>query len=127
MQSVKEKLQPCVAKGNAAIAQGDADGWNQAMYAPDVIVIGEGMDTTVRGREANLLLIREILASGAMDDGEIAIEFADGNDDFAYTFINFRNKQAGVPDEGARALYVWQRTDEGWRVVADMYQFGTFR
>ena len=127
MQSVKEKLQPCVAKGNAAIAQGDADGWNQAMYAPDVIVIGEGMDTTVRGREANLLLIREILASGAMDDGEIVVEFADGNDDFAYTFINFRNKQAGVPDEGARALYVWQCTDEGWRVVADMYQSGTFK
>lgn len=127
MQNVKEKLQSCIAKGNAAITQRDADGWNQAMYAPNVIVIGEGMDTAVRGRDANLLLIREILASDAMDDSEIVVEFADGSDDFAYTFINFRNKQAGAPDEGTRALYVWQRIDEGWRVVADMYQSGIFK
>ncbi|MEM8532377.1 MAG: hypothetical protein AAGF95_16145 [Chloroflexota bacterium] len=127
MQSVKEKLQSFVAKGNAAIAQGDADSWSQVMYAPDVIIIGEGMDTAVRGRDANLLLIRNLLASGAMDDSDLVVEFADGNDDFAYTFINFRRKKAVTPDEGARALYVLQHTEEGRRVVANMYPSGKFK
>ena len=116
-------LQERVDAGNAAVAQKDGPGWNREMYAPDVVILGEGLPEPVRGRVAADALIAELLASGAMDDRRIEITTADGAGEFAFTLIRFHH-MVDPADEGARALYVWRKSPEGWRVVADMYQTG---
>ncbi|MEM1241758.1 MAG: hypothetical protein AAGI45_18150 [Cyanobacteria bacterium P01_H01_bin.26] len=83
------------------------------------------MDTSVRGGSAADELIQQIIDSGMMDDRQIVIAWADGDESFAYSFINFRHTKEEA-DTGARALYVWKKTEDEWRVVTDIYQSGLF-
>ena len=94
------------------------------MYASEVIIVGEGLDQPVVGKEAALRLIADLIQSGAMGERTIEIASVGGDDRTAYSFMRFRGRGTSAGSD-ARALYVWRRVPDGWRVVADMYQSGT--
>ncbi|GGO83980.1 hypothetical protein GCM10011348_29160 [Marinobacterium nitratireducens] len=109
------------ATENAVNAK-DAKAWAEAMYADNVVVVGEGSQQPIRGLAALLPVMEEIVAGAQscsieMNDAVVGAEQAS-------TFATW----SCTPVEGepyqVRALYVWEQQKVGWRVIAEMYGMG---
>lgn len=103
----------------------DAGRWAKQMYSKDVILVGEGYKGPVRG-ERELMpvlegLVKEIRRCTIKPDKSDA-----GRGDIAYSYATWTctPEKAGEADFSVRALYVWKRGAEGWKVVAEMYGMG---
>lgn len=107
----------------SAVNAKDAKAWAEAMYADNVVVVGEGSEQPIRGLDALMPVMEEIVAGATscsieMNDAAVGAEQAS-------TFATWNC----TPTEGepyqVRALYVWEQQDAGWRVVAEMYGMGS--
>lgn len=129
-------IQPAIAGGTSELAErftatekavneGNARAWADAMYAEDVVVIGEGSDAAVRGLNALMPILQDIVQSS--ESCSISMNDAEINKGQAWSFATW----SCAPVEGeaykVRALYVWEKQDKGWRVTAEMYGMGEMK
>jgi ketosteroid isomerase-like protein len=110
----------------SAIVARDAKAFFNALYSQDIVVAGEGSASVIRGREALMPVIAEIVKTtrSCSVKGSPPARTAQN---LGYSFVTYtcRAEDANAPDYQVRALYVWQRERTGWRVVAEMYQNGS--
>lgn len=109
----------------AAIAARDGAQWFDALYDDSIVLAGEGSPATVRGRQALLPVLDEIVRTTR----RCALEpdAARGRSgSLGYSFVTYRCTPAdgAAPDYAVRALFVWREGPQGWRVVAETYLMG---
>lgn len=109
----------------AAIAAGDGARWFDALYDDSIVLAGEGSAATVRGRQALLPVLDEIARTTR--SCTLAPDAARGHSgSLGYSFLTYRCTPADgtAPDYAVRALFVWRKGPQGWRVVAETYLMG---
>ncbi len=131
MSDVKQVLSAQLHGVAEALRHGaGATEFARMLYAPDVIVAGEGWPRAIRGIEAFLPELTALLQGwGPRADLEFRIvdPVIDG-ENTATTLVDVHVAQRGsMPAaEDYRVFYAWRRTTAGWRVVAEMYTSGSF-
>lgn len=109
----------------AAIAARDGAAWFEALYDDAIVLAGEGSPATVRGRQALMPVIDEIVRTTR--SCTLVPDAARGRSaGLAYSFVSYRCSpaDAAAADYQVRALFVWKEGPKGWRVVAETYVMG---
>ena len=109
----------------AAIEARDGAAWFEALYDDSIVLAGEGSPATVRGRQALLPVIDEIVRT-TRSCTLVPDAARDRSEGLAYSFVTYRCSpaDASASDYQVRALFVWKEGAKGWRVVAETYVMG---
>jgi ketosteroid isomerase-like protein len=100
------------------------------LYAPEVVVAGEGWPRAIRGIGAFLPELTGLLeAWGPRPD--LTFRIVDpviAGEGSATTLVDVQVEPSGAMagPENYRVMYAWIRTADGWRVAAEMYTSGSF-
>ncbi len=100
------------------------------LYAPDLIVVGEGWPRAIRGVQAFLPNLNALL-QGWGPNADLTFRIVDpviAGESMATTLVDVHvaPKGAMAAAEYYRVMYAWMRTTNGWRVAAEMYTSGSF-
>ena len=109
----------------AAIDARDGAAWFEALYDDSIVLAGEGSPATVRGRQALMPVIDEIVRTTRRCT-LVPDAARDRSAGLAYSFVTYRCSpaDASASDYQVRALFVWKEGPKGWRVVAESYVMG---
>lgn len=125
-QDFAEALNERYRAVEAAIKARDGARWLEAMYASDAVVAGEGAKEVLRGREAVLPAVTDIVKNtrSCTIKPDAASQ---ASADLGYSFVTFQCNPADTTaaDYQVRALFVWKKTRAGWRVAAESYTMGS--
>lgn len=118
-QALRERLDLVETKWG----QKDAAGIVKETYLPETEITGEQTPTLYTGTAQLTELIETLVKDSKSTD--IALNRVTALDkDSAYSWVTW----TVVPNEGEpfkmKSLFVWKKTPQGWRVVADMYASG---
>ncbi len=131
MSEAKAELERLLKHAADALRAGaGAAEFSQLLYAPDLLVVGEGWPKSIRGISTFLPDLAALIEGwGPNADLTFAIldpVFEGG--DVATTFVEVYiapTKPIATP-EYYRVIYAWKRTPSGWRVGGEMYTVGTY-
>lgn len=106
-------------------AKGDAAGIAREVYGKDVIIQGEGQAETINTAAAAEAVIRHLVA----DSSGVKLDIYNVRplaEDAALSWVtwNVTPKAAGEKPFKVKALFVWSKGADGWRIRADMYVMG---
>jgi ketosteroid isomerase-like protein len=115
---------------DALRAGANARVFSQLLYAPDLVVVGEGWPRAIRGVEAFLPDLTTLL-DGWGPNADLTFTIVDpviADGDVATTLVDvYVAPNKSLPSaECYRVVYAWTRTAGGWRVAAEMYTVGSF-
>jgi len=116
--------------GDALRAGASARQFAALLYAPDLVVVGEGWPRAIRGVEAFLPDLTTLL-DGWGPNADLTFTIVDpvlAGGDVATTLVDVyvAPKQAGASAEHYRVVYGWRHAAPDWRVATEMYTVGTF-
>jgi len=131
MSNIKSELSLVLRQaGDALRAGASASEFSQLLYAPDVLVAGEGWPRAIRGVEAFLPDLEALIRDwGPNPDLTFAIVdpvFAGGEVATTCVDVGVAPKKPDATAEHYRVMYAWRRTAVGWRVAAEMYTAGVY-
>ncbi len=100
------------------------------LYAPDVVVAGEGWPRAIRGIGPFLPELTKLLETWG-PNADLTFRIVDpviGGEGTATTLVDVHvaPSRAMADAEDYRVMYAWIRTAVGWRVAAEMYTAGSF-
>jgi ketosteroid isomerase-like protein len=115
---------------DALRAGGTAGEFSQLLYAPDLLVVGEGWPKAIRGR-VEFLPDLTALIEGWGPNADLTFSILDPvfeGGEVATTFVDVyvAPTKPTATAEYYRVVYAWKRTPGGWRVGGEMYTVGTF-
>lgn len=90
------------------------------LYWPEVVGIVEGVPKVFRGVAEVLVFAHEFIPAMGRD---VVFEITDPvilSGDLASTQVRITCRHAGGTDEIYRALYVWQRRGDAWKVIHEI-------
>lgn len=119
------ELKERFAATEKAVNADDASAWADAMYADDVVIVGEGSEEAVRGLDALMPILNDIVHGS--ESCTISMNDAEINNGQAWSFATWSCTPATGDAYQVRALYVWEKQEEGWRVTAEMYGMGAMK
>lgn len=96
-------------------------------YTEDAMIAGEQMPTPARGTAEIEPLVAYLISE--FPKAELAVDsIIAESDEQVSTWVlwTLPGNDASAPPATVRSLFVWVRTDEGWKVKADMYSFGAY-
>jgi hypothetical protein len=104
--------------------------FSQLLYAPELVVVGEGWPRAIRGVGAFLPDLAALI-DGWGPNADLAFEIVEpiiADRDVATTLVDVHvsPRKATADHEYYRVVYAWKRTGAGWRVAAEMYTIGSF-
>ncbi|MFJ4112301.1 DUF4440 domain-containing protein [Pseudomonas sp. NPDC089758] len=104
-------------------AAGDARSIVDQLYAANTQITGPGSDPVVQGTEQLTELVSSLVEGASA--AKIRIDHTQPlGDSAAYTWVTWEV----VPKDGdvfnMKSLFIWQRTFNEWRLIADMYAEG---
>ncbi|NMG17042.1 YybH family protein [Aromatoleum bremense] len=110
----------------AAIQARDGARWLTEFYSPEAVVVGEGSKETLRGHDA----LRPVVNGIVKETRSCTIRpdsTRQASADLGYSFVTYQCSpaDAAAADYQVRALFVWKKTQAGWRVVAESYTMGS--
>jgi len=105
--------------------KGDAGFVASQVYGPDVVIQGEGQKETVQTPEASLAVIRHLMADARSVRFDIhSIRSLGPTAAHSWVTWHVVPRADDQPPFDVRALFVWTKGREGWRIRADMYSVG---
>jgi ketosteroid isomerase-like protein len=131
MSATKAELAGVLRHAADALRAGAGAGeFSELLYAPDLVVVGEGWPRAIRGVEAFLPDLAALLDGwGPNADLTFTIVdpvFADGDVATTLVAVYVAPQKPTASAEHYRVVYAWKRTERGWRVAAEMYTVGSF-
>jgi len=131
MSDLKTHLGAVLRQAADALRAGaDAAEFSRLLYAPDLVVVGEGWPRAIRGVEAFLPDLGALI-EGWGPNADLTFSIVDpviGEGNVANTLVDVyvAPKKPAAAAEYYRVVYAWKRTAAGWRVAAEMYTVGSF-
>ena len=131
MSGMKSELARVLQQaGDALRAGASARQFAALLYAPDLVVVGEGWPRAIRGVEAFLPDLTTLL-DGWGPNADLTFTIVDpvlAGGDVATTLVDVyvAPKKAGASAEHYRVVYGWRRAAPDWRVATEMYTVGSF-
>jgi len=131
MSETKREIAELLRGAADALRQGaTAAEFANMLYAPDLIVVGEGWPRAIRGVQAFLPNLTALL-QGWGPNADLTFFIVDpvmAGESTATTLadVHVAPKGAMPAAENYRVVYAWIRTANGWRVAAEMYTSGSF-
>lgn len=120
-RAIRERLaalEQAWEKGDAAFVAGQ-------VYGADAVIQGEGQKETVQGAAGVLDVVSHLMADSARVKLDIhSIRRLGPTAAHSWVVWHVTPKAAGEKAFDVRALFVWTRGPEGWRIRADMYSMG---
>jgi uncharacterized protein DUF4440 len=131
MSDVKGELDAVLRQAADALRAGaSAAQFSALLYAPEILVVGEGWPRSIRGAEAFLPELESLVRDwGPNPDLTFAIvDPVIAGADMATTCIDVHvePRKAGAAAEKYRCMYAWKRSPAGWRVAAEMFTVGSY-
>jgi hypothetical protein len=131
MSDAKAEFATVLRTAADALRRGaDAAEFGALLYAPELVVVGEGWPRSIRGFAAFKPDLAALLESWGPNP-DLTFNIVDpviGGRDSATTIADVfvAPKKATDPGEHYRVMYAWIRTGRGWRVAVEMYTVGSF-
>lgn len=121
-QAIRERI----AVMEQAWPKGDVGLIAHGVYGQDAVIQGEGQKATIQSREGVEEVVKHLVSenkSVKLDIHSIRKLGADS----ALSWVTWRvtPKAADQKPFDVKALFVWTRGKEGWRIRADMYTLGS--
>lgn len=111
---------------SAHYAQGsDPEAIVRFLFWPEITTTGEGIDQVYRGIDAVLPLAREFSGAMGRDVTWTLNDPVIASGDLAYCLAQVTCRYADREAVSYRALYVWQRRGDDWKVLNEMLCLGT--
>jgi uncharacterized protein (TIGR02246 family) len=112
-------LEKAWEKGDAAFAASQ-------VYGTDAVIQGEGQKETVHSAAAVLDVVTHLMADSRQVRLDIhSIRILGPAAAHSWVTWQVTPKAAGEKPFAVRALFVWSKGREGWRIRADMYSMGS--
>jgi ketosteroid isomerase-like protein len=130
MKDIREEISASLRAAAAALARGaDTEEFAGLLYAEEIIVLGEGWPTAIRGLSSFMPQL-SIINQGWGKRPRLTFRLVEpavvGESAAAsFTEVTCRPDLPGAEDILYRVLYVWKRTERGWRVVLEWYSEGS--
>lgn len=104
--------------------------FSDLLYAPELVVVGEGWQRAIRGLQAFLPELSALL-DGWGPNADLTFSIVDpviagGSTATTLVDVYVAPKKSSAAAEYYRVMYGWVRTVTGWRVAAEMYTTGSF-
>ncbi len=131
MNNIKIELSAALLKAADALRAGaTAAQFAEILYAPDLVVVGEGWPRAIRGVE-HFLTDLQALLDGWGPNADLTFSIvdpvvADGAVASTLVDVSVAPKSPAAAAEQYRVVYAWRRMPGGWRVATEMYTVGTF-
>lgn len=131
MSDLKTDLGAVLRQAADALRAGaSATEFSRLLYAPDLVVVGEGWPRAIRGVGAFLPDLTALL-DGWGPNADLTFSIVDpviGEGSAATTLVDVyvAPKKPAATAEYYRVVYAWKRIAAGWRVAAEMYTVGSF-
>jgi hypothetical protein len=108
----------------------DATELGALLYLSELVVVGEGWPSAIRGFNAFKPDLAALLESWGPNP-DLSFSIVDpviGGRESATTLVDVfvAPKRATDSGERYRVMYAWIRTEHGWRVAIEMYMVGSF-
>lgn len=114
-----------IAALEKAWAQGDAAFVARQVYGTDAVIQGEGQKETVQTAAGVLDVVKHLMADSARVKLDIhSVRVLGPAAAHSWVVWHVTPKAAGEKDFDVRALFVWTKGQDGWRIRADMYSMG---
>jgi ketosteroid isomerase-like protein len=130
MKDIREEISASLGAAAAALARGaSTEEFASLLYAEEIIVLGEGWPSAIRGLGAFMPQLA-IINDGWGKRPRLTftlVEPAVLGESTAASFTEVRCRP-DLPDAADilyRVLYAWKRTERGWRVVLEWYSEGS--
>lgn len=115
-----------VAALEKAWARGDATFVATQVYGIDAVIQGEGQKETIQTAEGVLEVVKHLIADSTHVKIDIhAIKPLGPAAALSWVTWRVSPRAAGQKPFDVKALFVWTRGNDGWRVRADMYSLGS--
>lgn len=101
----------------------DADAIVRELYTADTEITGAGSDALYHGT-AQLQALLALLVNDSRGASIRIDRLTELGESAAYTWVTWRVLPLAGEAFAMKSLFVWQRLDGDWRVVADMYAEG---
>ena len=123
------QIQQVFASTAVAIAAGaDAATVAELLYDEDPLIVGDGMQASIRGRLACVALLTEVLGAWGPRPGvKYSISHpvvASENHATMLTQVDVTPAGSPFPTHVYRAMYAFVRGPQGWRVRLELYGVG---
>lgn len=114
-----------IAAMESAWAKGDAEFVATQVYGADALIHGEGQKELIRTPEGVRAVVDHLIADSKSVKLDVNSFKALGTN-AARTWVTWHvtPKAAGTKPFDVRALFIWTKGKEGWRIRDDMYSFG---
>ena len=110
----------------SAWAKGDAKYVATQVYGSDALIHGEGQKEFIRTPEGVNAIIEHLVSGSKSIKVDIhSIKPLGNNAATSWVTWHVTPKSASEKPFDLRALFVWTRGKEGWRIRDDMYSFGS--
>jgi ketosteroid isomerase-like protein len=129
LSNLRQELQEVLRCAARALAEGSSvAAFAELLYAPDVVLVGEGMERALCGLKASLPMLTEFVGDFGVRPEftfEVQLPILAGTDTAAaFVTVNVRSTDSPGETGQFRALYAWRRTVKGWRVALEMFGTG---
>lgn len=121
-KAIKERISAL----ETAWAKGDTKFIATQVYGTDAIIHGEGQKELVHTPEGVQAVVDHLVADSKSVKLDVhSIKTLGPNAANSWVTWHVTPKAAGEKPFAVRALFVWTKGSDGWRIRADMYSFGT--
>jgi uncharacterized protein (TIGR02246 family) len=123
--AAEKAIRERIASLETAWAKGDAKYIATQVYGSDALIHGEGQKEFVRTPEGVNAIIEHLVAGSKSIKVDIhSIKTLGNNAATSWVTWHVTPKAATEKPFDVRALFVWTKGKEGWRIRDDMYSFG---
>ena len=114
-----------IAALEKAWAKGDAEFVATKVYARDAVIQGEGQKETIHTAEGVKKIINQLVSDSKSVKLDIyAINTLGPSSANSWVTWHVTPKASSEKPFDVRALFVWTKGKQGWRIRADMYSLG---
>lgn len=124
--ATEKAIRERIAALETAWAKGDAKYVATQVYGSDALIHGEGQKEFVRTPEGVNAIIEHLVSSSKSIKVDIhSIKTLGNNAATSWVTWHVTPKAATEKPFDVRALFVWTKGKDGWRIRDDMYSFGS--
>lgn len=124
--AAEKAIRERIATLERAWEKGDAQLIATQVYGTDAVIHGEGQKDTIQTPEAVFDVVKHLVADAQKVKLDIhSIRSLGPTSALSWVTWHVTPKAAGEKAFDVRALFVWTKGKEGWRIRADMYSMGS--
>jgi len=95
------------------------------LYWPELVTTGEGLPCVFRGKENLMPTVAEFMAAMGTDCVWTSVDPIIVSGNLASSLMQVSCRYPDAPTVDYRAIYVWQKRGETWKVIHEMLCLGT--